>query len=195
MEEEIVDTQAVNIEQPLNPEAAITEEHVVESASIPMYTSLTAKIESALIELNQLVLAYRQKIQAVEDWAKNLQAATDCHQGRMDELVSRETKVKDIENVITLKQDAQSLMDSANLRLNAAKEAEIALSQHVAEQNQIIQNKANSTQREANNLEIQKKDMDNEVCRRVDAFLIQHGFKAAKPVEAAPIVNEESAQG
>lgn len=92
-------------------------------------------------------------------------------------MVSREAACKKVEDIQKLHKDAIARHDAANLRVNASVEAEKALNKRVAEENSKLDQKRHAQAKEAQNNERRAKQIDDEVNKRVNEFLVKNGFK------------------
>lgn len=135
-----------------------------------------------------LVQEYNKRTDQLADREKKVFSRETIITVRETNIKEREAVVLGVENAIKLHKDAESLMEEAQTRLNATREAESKLRTITDEQRQILQEDRIQTQKEANNLEAQKKSLDVEVQKRVKQCLINMGLT---PPAVIPAVEEE----
>lgn len=150
------------------------QEEVVSSARL---SSLVIDLHKVLEEARNVISRYQQKSNSIDEREKKVLARELSITAIEKDLITREDACQKVEDVVSMQKNAQALLDSANLRINAAVEAEKLLSQHTSEQGQIIANDRILAKTEANNVLKQRQDIENEVSRRVDDFLTKNGFK------------------
>ena len=90
---------------------------------------------------------------------------------------ARESECQKVENVVKLHKEAMELHASANIRIQAAAQAEKDLKQHTDIVNQQIDEKRKLMAKESENNLKRAKTIDDEVSKRVETFLVQNGFK------------------
>ena len=125
--------------------------------------SLTKQLEQKLREANESV-----------ESNKKIKADLDA---QVEGMQAREAACQKVENVQALHKDATVRHDAANTLVNAAAQAEKDLKAHVLEENSKLDEKRKLCARESEALVKRKKQLDDEVTARVDAFLIANGFK------------------
>lgn len=154
-----------------------------------LISNLHKILDDAQIVVNQ----YHKKSNAIDSREKNVLARELNIGAREKSLVEREAACKDVEDLKALRKQANTAMDAANLRLQAAHDAEKHLSTSTQEQKSLLQEQSATTQREANNVLVQRKAIEKEVATRVQAILSSMGLnpQAALPIPpvAAPITN------
>lgn len=145
-------------------------------------SSLINDLHKTLDDARSVIVQYQQKSNSIDVREKNVLEREVKVDSRLKDVSAREYACKKIEDVQGLATRAQTLMDSANLRLNAAVEAESKLKAVTEEQAGILRESRLQTQKEANLLEVQKRNLDEEVSRRIKKILSDLGIttKAAE---------------
>lgn len=163
------------LQDPENAEQTqIQTENVVPKVTLD---GIIVELHNALDQAQSLISRYNVLFNTLTVREENVNSKEVNVSIREKVIGAREDGCKKIEDVIKLKKDAQALLDSANLRLNEAVAAEKALATHTQEQMGKLQETRLLAQKEQDNVNKQREDVEKEISARVDSFLIEHGFK------------------
>lgn len=163
-------------------------EHIPSQASI---SSLIIQLHQVMDDARNLVSQNRQYLEQIKEREQVVSEKEQSVSSREKGIIGREEACQKIENVISMQKNAKDLLDSANLRINQAAEAERKLNQSVQEQTEKISQDRLLAQKEANNVIQQRRDIDKEVTKRVNDCLKNLGFPQGEV--AAPIIENSAA--
>lgn len=135
------------------------------------FEKILLDLHAILDRARNLSRQYEVNISSMKSREAFLQKQKDEVDAKYHDIEARDIECKKVENAQKLMKDAQNLHNSANLRTNALAEAERAHKQYVATENANIDNNRQLMVREAAAVEKQKKAIEDEVSKRVQAVL------------------------
>lgn len=148
-----------------------------EIASTATLRSLINDLHITLDEARNVIVKYQQRSIGLDERESNVLNREVSVDSRSKDLKAREAACEKVENIQSTAITAQKLMDQANLRSNEATEAERRLKTSTEEQASLMREERLQTQKEANALETQRKQLDEEVSKRVAKVLLDMGIK------------------
>lgn len=141
-------------------------------------------MEQIILDLNEVLIKARKYLSELEsklisvnaDHVRLVSERKDLDD-KFSNFREREARVLKIENVVQLKADADALMQQASARVQAAQDAEDHLRKTSNEEMSKLNELRQSVGKESSNLELRKKELDNEVSARVKECLSNMGIK------------------
>lgn len=150
----------------------------------PTMNSLITGLHKLYEEAHSLITQYQKKLSDLTVKAAKVHGREAYLAMAEKSVALREDACQKVENVQALHQTVKDLHDSANLRLNAAAEAEKSLRQTTDLEHSKLTEERLVTQKEANLLEARRKNIDDEVKKRVQTILSSMGLKLPAEPEA-----------
>lgn len=138
-------------------------------------SNLILKFHDLMLEARDLIEAYRVKHNTLVERHKDMIVRENRASSLLRSVEAREGACKRVEDVQKLHHEATTLMDSAQLRLNAAVEAERKHRLYVDDENKKLAEIRLETQKEANAVLAQRKGIDAEVSKRANKILADIG--------------------
>jgi len=138
---------------------------------------LLADLRAAYARGTELIAEYQKKLGFVIEEKKRLDQIRESLDAKHHEIEAREAECQKVENIQKLHSDATDLHNTANLRSNAAGEAEKSLQQQRDLISQEIANKRELLRKEDLAVQKQKKTIDDEVKKRLQDILDKMGIK------------------
>lgn len=171
--------QEQEVEKIEAPEVSLPQVNEVaeDTPAIATLSSLVNDLHKTLDDARSIIVKYNQRTESIDVREKNVLQREVSADSKLKDISSRESACQKVENVQKLASDAQALMDSANLRLNEATEAERTLRQHTEEQTSLLREESLKTQKEVEALTKQKNKNDEEVAKRVAQVLSNMGIQ------------------
>ncbi len=151
-------------------------EDVVSTATL---TSLIVDLHTVLDAARNVIVKYQKRSNDIDIREKNILNRELINSQKEKELDVRKSHYDGIDDVIKLKEDAKALIDESHLRLKASVEAQSKLNESTEAQRKELSEKTLITQRESNALENNRKNIEQEVCKRVTKVL--HDLGIVKP--------------
>lgn len=144
--------------------------------AVATLSSLIIDLHTVLDEARNLIVRYQQALGQLVDREKSIVSRETSVQGRESNLLNREEACNKVENLVSLESNAKALLDTANLRINAAVEAERSLNLATQQETAKLADLRILAQREANAVVEQRKAIESEVSDRVTKTLQSMGF-------------------
>lgn len=143
----------------------------VSTPQIKTFQDLLMEMHVILEDAKKVIVSYNQRLIELKEKENRLSLDRNSIIQRENNIRDRESACEKIENVIELRRSSQILMDEANKRLDSAKKAEADLSLHMQEENSKLKETRISVQKEYDNLQRQRKELDNIISDRVQEVL------------------------
>jgi hypothetical protein len=141
---------------------------------------LLAQLREVFTNGQELIAEYKQKLAIVTDEKKSLDDMRASLDERHHGMEAREIECKKVENAVNLHKQAKDIMESATARLQLADQAEKDLKTNAEKEHAELNNKRELTRREVQAQEKQKKDIDDEVKKRLKYILSKMGIDVAQ---------------
>lgn len=147
------------------------QEQIEASVAPATLTSLIQSLHKAVEEANSVIARYAQKLKDHSQKESVLHEKYVALETKSNSVMDREAECQKVENAVNLHEEATALMNEASLRLDKALEAEKHLRDTMALEIPKLNELRLQQQKEANNILAQRKDIDNEVNRRLNKIL------------------------
>lgn len=188
-EQEKLPAEEVKKEESLQDQA---KEANKESILGPTLTSLVEGLSKAIEDAKAIVLKYQKKINELAELETSLESKSFDVLNKQKSFEAREAACKNVEDAVALHAEGKRLMDSANLRLETATEAECKLNDATTLANAQIADSRALAQREANAVIEQRKNIEKEVSERVSKTLENMGIKPIQLEEVKPVEEQKA---
>jgi len=138
---------------------------------------LLLDLHSCLDKARSLIKEYEGKLRSINERETLSEKKEYELKERHKSIESREAECQKVERVVDLHKEANELHASANLRIQAAAQAEKDLKMHTDIANQQIDEKRKLMERESENNQKRSKSLDDEVSKRVREICEKNGIK------------------